>query len=228
MQISNDVKIFGGIILATIVLIVGAVFFFGKDSQTNQSSQNPVKVSAEVLVRKDSWSKGPKNAKVTLVEFGDFQCPTCKTYETVLKEVKAKYQDKILFVFRQFPLLQIHPDAMSAALAAEAAGNQGKFWEMLTKLYDNQPTLKPDGKFTDEFQKDNLFSYAKELNLDMDKFSKDFDSDSARQHVLNDMADGNKVGINGTPSFFINGKQYQLSQLVTASDFSSIIDPLLK
>lgn len=229
MQISNDVKIFGGMILATIILIVGAVFLMSRGQpQTPDNSSEVAKVPIKVLIKDDSWSIGSASAKVSVVEFADFQCSSCKVYEPILKEVKSKYKDEVLFVFRQFPLVQAHPDAMSAALAAQAAGNQRKFWEMASKLYDNQPTLKVDGKFTDEFQKENLISYAKQINLDMEKFTKDFDSDSTLQRVLNDIADGNKIGISGTPSFFINGKQFQLNELKNISDFSSKIDPLLK
>ena len=229
MQISNDVKIFGGMILATIILIIGAVFLMSRGgSQTPDNPSKQTLVPREVLVKKDSWSIGTPSAKVTVVEFADFQCPTCKVYESILNEVKSKYKHEVLFVFRQFPLVQAHPHAMSAALAAQAAGNQGKFWEMASKLYDNQPTLKADGKFTDDFQQENLISYARQMNLEMEKFTKDFDSDSALQHVLNDIADGNKIGVSGTPSFFINGRQYGLNELKNSSDFSSKINPLLK
>jgi protein-disulfide isomerase len=226
---NNDIKIFGGIILATIILIVGAVFLMSQgESQTSNNRSKQALVPREILVRKDSWSTGTPSAKVTVVEFADFQCPTCKVYESVINEVKSKYKNEVLFVFRQFPLAQVHPYAMSAALAAHAAGNQGKFWEMASKLYDKQPSLKANGKFTDEFKKENLISYAKQMNLDIEKFTKDFDSDSALQHVLNDIADGNKIGVSGTPTFFINGRQFQLNELKNISDFSSKIDPLLK
>lgn len=217
---SNDVKIFGGIIGATIILIICAVFFLGRGGETaqTQSQAKPTVVPMTELVKEDSWALGTPSAKVTLVEFGDFQCPTCKEYEPTVEAVVKKYGDKIYFVYRHFPITQAHQFALSSADAAEAAGMQGKFWEYHNKLFQISPNL----------DKDNLLKVAKELKLDEAKFSSDLGSDAARQRVLNDMESANKVGVNGTPTFFINGKQYSLSELQTVKDFQSKIDPLLK
>lgn len=217
---SNDVKIFGGIIGATILLIVGAVFFMGGKGETKgaSTSQETKIVPIEALVKEDSWAIGTPSAKVSVVEFGDFQCPSCKVEEPIVQELLKHYGNKIFFVYRHFPLTQIHNYALEAGTAAEAAGMQGKFWEYHAKLYKISPDL----------QKDNLLKIAKELNLDENKFATDLAGDAARQKVLNDMADGNKFGVNSTPTFFINGKILESPTLPTLANFQSEIDPLLK
>lgn len=220
MNISNDVKVFGGLIAATVILIVGAVFFLGGKESPNSQAQtaNPTTFSKKNLVDDESWKVGSDSAKVTVVEFGDYQCPTCKVYAPVVESMKSKYKNKILFVYRHFPIVQAHPFAMSAASAAEAAGSQGKFWEYHDKLYKISPSL----------ERENLIKIAEDLKLDMTKFKTDMDSDASRQNVLDDLAAGNKVGVNGTPTFFINGKQYSLSELQNLKGFEAIINPLLK
>lgn len=222
MNLSNDVKIFGGIILATVVLIVGAVFFFGKDSGTSSNPTKSSKISSNILVRKDSWSEGPENAKVTMVEFGDFQCPACKIEEPIIESIIKKYQGKIRFVWRQFPLTQVHEFGMDSALAAEAAGKQGKFWEYHDQLFKISPDLGSE----------KLLAAAKELSLDIDKFTADKGSDEVRQKVLNDQNDGNRAKVNGTPTIFINGKllinHSKPNTLPQAADFASEIDAVLK
>ncbi len=216
---SNDVKIFGGMILATILLIVGAVFFLGRGETAKTNSETkPTIVPKSSLVNEDSWKIGSESAKVTLVEYGDFQCPTCKVYEPIVENVIKKYGNKIQFVYRHFPIVQAHPFAMPSATAAEAAGVQGKFWEYHNKLY----------KISPELQTENLVKIATDLKLDMDKFKKDMDSDVLRQRVLDDLASGNKVGVNGTPTFFINGRQTPLSELQDQKAFEAKINPLLK
>lgn len=216
---NNDLKIFGGIILGTILLIIGAVFFLGGQNSTKspvEATLSPIPTKEMIL--KDSWTVGTASAKVSVVEFGDFQCPSCKSEEAVLKDLKKHYGDKILFVYRHFPLVQIHQYALDSADAAEAAGLQGKFWEYHEKLYEISP----------ELSNDNLLKAATALKLDLDQFKKDMASDAVRQKVLNDMAAGNKFGITGTPTFFVNGKMLKTQTLPSLADFKAEIDPLLK
>ncbi len=216
---SNDVKIFGAMIIATVVLIVGAVFFLGRnaDNQPTQAIQATI-IPKKDLIKDESWSIGSPSAKVTVVEFGDFQCPSCKAEEPVIKELIKHYGDNIYFVYRHFPLVQVHQYALDSADAAEAAGMQGKFWEYHDKLYEISPDL----------QKENLLKAAKSIGLDEEKFVSDSGGDAVRQKVLNDIADGNKFGVNGTPTFFINGKKMEFSTLPTLAQFKSVIDPQLK
>ena len=203
------------------VIFIGAVFFFGKgDSQTNSNGpvNKPQRVDENILVRPDSWSEGTSSAKVTVVEFGDFQCPACKSNAPVVDEMRLLYKDKIRYVWRQFPLTQIHEFAFASSEAAEAAGLQNKFWEFHKKLFSISPDLG----------KDKLIAAAKDTGLDVEKFTKSLDSDTVRQKVLNDQADGDKAGVNSTPSYFINGEKLVLDHLPTLDDFKSRIDPLLK
>ncbi len=217
---NNDVKIFGGIIGATILLIIGAVFFLGRTAPAPTTNEK-VKATVfpkSVLIKENSWAIGSPSAKVSIVEFGDFQCPSCKIEEPIVQQILKLYGKKVYFVYRHFPLTQVHQYALSSADAAEAAGMQGKFWEYHDKLYKISPDLEPQ----------NLTKAAKDIGLDVEKFSKDLVSDAARQRVLEDMADGNKVQVGGTPTFFINGKLLRTPSLPTLSDFKSTIEPLLK
>jgi protein-disulfide isomerase len=146
--------------------------------------------------------RGSSVAPVTMVEYGDFQCPACGAYHPIVEQViKDVGPDKLRFVFRHFPLPQ-HGNAIPAAKAAEAAGLQGKFWEMYNLLYERQATwekaTEPKTVFT---------GYAKEMGLDTEKFSADFELKSIADHIDNDYKGGVKAGINATPTFFINGKQ---------------------
>ena len=201
----NEIKIFLGIIIGTLVLVFGISFLLGQGGGNSNTAQ-------DLLVRPDSWKIGTASAKVTVVEFSDFQCPSCKAAEPEVDNILAKYKDQIFFVYRHFPL-PAHEFAFGAAEAAEAAGFQGKFWEMQSKLFDISPDLS-----TDQLKKS-----AADLGLDMNKFNKDLDSDPVRQKVLSDQADGNKIGVDATPTFFVNGKQ-----LVGVSNLDSTISNALK
>ncbi len=192
---SNETKIFLGVIGGTLLLIFGFAFFLTGKNPTTSPTGSAI-VDEKLLIKPDSWKVGSDSAKVTLVEFGDFQCPTCKAAEPVVKSLIAKYGNNLRFVYRQFPL-PIHEFAFGAAEGAEAAGLQGKFWEYHDRLFDLSPDLS----------KDNLVKIAKDLGLDTNKFNKDFDSDPVRQKVLNDQNNGNTLGVNATPTFYINGSK---------------------
>jgi protein-disulfide isomerase len=207
---TTEIKVFLGIGLATLLLVFGVSFLLSKKDQTT------LVVSAETLVRESNHATGSAQAAVTIVEFSDFQCPACVTAEPLAKKILEKYNDRMRFVYRHFPLTQSHPLAFGAAQAAEAAGLQGKFWEMHARLFEKSPALEPE----------NLKTYASELGLDMEKFNKDFESDAVRQKVLDDQADGNRAGINSTPTFFINGVKY--SGGLSLEEFSKEIDSRLK
>lgn len=194
---TNDIKIFLGIIVGTLILIFGAVFFL---------SQPKKPVDTSFLL---------SDAKVTVVEFSDFQCPACKAAEPVVAEILNKYKDKIRFVYRNYPLPS-HEFGQIAAQAAEAANLQNKFWEYHDKLFEKSPDLK----------KENLLTIAKDLGLDLDKFNKDLDSDAVKQKVADDQADGNRAGVNATPTFYINGTQF--TGVLPLTQFQQEIEKRLK
>jgi len=146
---------------------------------------------------------GKKDSNVVLIEFGDFQCPACSKENPKIMKIAEDYKDKITFIFRNFPLTLIHANAKAAAAAAEAAAMQNKYWEMHEILYNNQTkwdTLKGEDR-TKEF-----VSYAKELNLDVDKFQNDMSLDSINKKINFDVAQGKKINVNGTPTLVLNGQ----------------------
>lgn len=149
---------------------------------------------------------GNVESKVVFIEYGDFQCPSCAGAHPQVKSLMDEYNDKIVFIFRNFPITQIHPNARAAAAAAEAAGLQGKYWEMHDALFEGQGVWGT----LDTNQRTEFFTgYAKELKLDVDKFSTDFASANVGKKVSFDQALGTKIGVNSTPTFFINGKKIE-------------------
>jgi protein-disulfide isomerase len=154
--------------------------------------------------------KGPATAPVTLVEYGDYECPYCGLAYVVLKEVEQQLGDRVRFVFRHFPLTNAHPHAFRAAEAAEAAGAQGRFWPMHDTLYEHQQAL--DDR--------HLFLYAEELGLDPFEFERAMAENTFAERIRADFMGGVRSGVNGTPTFFINGVRhdgsYNLESMMAA------------
>jgi protein-disulfide isomerase len=142
--------------------------------------------------------QGSADAGIVLVEFGDYECPYCGAAYPVVKELQHRLKGKLSFTFRNFPLANAHPHAENAAEAAEAAAAQGKFWEMHDALYENQQALEPE----------NLAAYASALGLDMGRFTREMNDHIYTSRVREDFRGGVRSGVNGTPSFFINGALY--------------------
>lgn len=208
----------GKIIIISVVILL----FLGLASYLFVSSKIAQKQRSQTTVTlSDSGQKiGSSSAKVTLVEFGDFQCPACKVREPALKQVREVYKDDVLFIFKHFPLKVPHPNAMPAAIAAEAAGRQGKFWQFHDLLYERQ-----DEWANLPSAKEKFLEYASELDLDTKKFSKDL-SDSSIETLINEQNDeGIKAGVSGTPAFFLNGKPVNIG--ASFDDFKREIDEAL-
>jgi protein-disulfide isomerase len=142
--------------------------------------------------------QGPTDAPLTLVEYGDYQCPYCGAAYPVVKRLQKSFNKKLRFVFRNFPLTQAHPYAMIAAEAAEAAALQGKFWEMHDYIYENQDELEPDV----------LPAWAGEVGLDLGQFGTAIKQGEISKRIKEDRTGGIRSGVNGTPCFFINGIRY--------------------
>jgi protein-disulfide isomerase len=142
--------------------------------------------------------QGPANAPVTMVEYGDYECPYCGEAYPIVKALQKRLGEQMRFVFRNFPLAEAHPHAEHAAEAAEAAGAQGKFWEMHDLLYENQDALEDE----------DLVRYAKALHLDVPRFVKEMEAHQHSERVREDFRSGVRSGVNGTPSFFINGVRH--------------------
>jgi protein-disulfide isomerase len=160
-------------------------------------------------------TRGPQDAKVTIVEFSDFQCPFCGRVEPTLAQVAKEYPNDVRLVWRNQPL-PFHPNAMPAAEAACAAGEQGKFWQMHDKLYENQQQLSPE----------NYSKWAQDIGLNMGKFKSSVDSHECKPRIEADSKYGSSVGANGTPTFFINGRQLVGAQ--PYDQFKAMIDQEIK
>ena len=141
---------------------------------------------------------GPADAPVTLVEYGDFECPYCGQAYPIVKALQERLGDRLRVVFRNFPLSESHPHAEHAAEAAEAAGAQGRFWEMHDMLYENQGALGDRA----------LIGYATQLGLDAARVTRELESGTFADKVRADFRGGVRSGVNGTPTFFINGERY--------------------
>ena len=166
--------------------------------------------------------KGKEGATITLTEYSDFQCPACKAYHPILKQVFSDYGDRIIFEYRHFPLRMTHFNAEIAARAAEAAGRQGKFWEMHDLLFENQDTW---AELSFQEAGREFASYAQTLGLDMTRFANDIDADEVKNIVSADYESGLASGVGGTPTFFLNGKAVTNPQ--SYDGFKELIDGAL-
>ena len=171
-----------------------------------------VTVTPASLPNADGLSLGDPNAAVTIDVFEDFQCPFCKQVQPTVHELLSRYRGKVKLVHKDLPLDSIHPQARQAAEAARCAYEQGKFWEYHDKLYANSPKASAD----------DLKSYAKEVGLNTDSFDRCFTSRKYKALVQEDLNQGAQLGLNGTPTFFINGREISGNQ--SLSDFEAIID----
>ena len=195
---SAEKKFLIGIGLVTLILVAVGVFFLGKQGATPQVESATVQ---SVLEQQARWTKGNPDAPVKIIEFADFECPACATVNPIVQQVVAENQDKVYYSYRNYPLPS-HINSKIAAQAAEASGLQSKYWEMTDLLFKKQ-----NDWITSTNPKDLFTSYAQELGLDIEKFKSEMESSIA---VVNqDYADGNKIGIQATPTFFINGEKYQ-------------------
>lgn len=167
-----------------------------------------------------AWFKGPENAKVTLVEYSDFQCPACAAYYPLVKQIGAEYESRVKIEYRYFPLRRIHKNADVGAAAAEAAGLQGKFWEMHNMLFEKQTEWENSGSASDI-----MINYAKSLSLDIERFKSDMNSQTTKDQIEADLQSGLSSQVEGTPTFFLNGQKIQNPQ--SYEEFKKLIDEAL-
>ncbi len=190
MKTSSDTKFVIAVIAVIIAIIAGGIFFF---------SRPPKVVPTSSLLTEEVATLGNTNSKIELVEFSDFECPACLGAKPIVDKLLEKYSDKIVFGYRHFPLPQ-HEFAFDAALASEAAHEQGKFWEMHEYLFTNQETLS----------KVLIAESGKSIGLDDKIFQESLKSSKVRDKVLNDMTTAKKRGVRSTPTFFLNGVKLEL------------------
>ena len=206
----KNIPLLVGTLIVTLALVVGVALFF---SQSSQSAEQ-VHVSDQKLLLGDSRHvKGPADAKVTLVEFSDFQCPSCLAVEPLVRQITAKYPNDVRLVYRQFPLVQIHHNALQAATFAEATTKFNKFWEAHDLLFDNQSDW---ADVTDQSQLQKIFDgYLAKLQIDKTQFQKTIESQETQNAVTSDVSDATKLNLQGTPTFFVNGQMTLAPQLVS-------------
>lgn len=145
---------------------------------------------------------GPANAPVRLEEFGDFECPPCGMLHPILEQMHTEFGDKLQITFREFPLVPTHQHALAAASAAEAAGLQGKFWPMHDLIYEHQAEWKKEFNVRPIFE-----GYAKQIGLDVERYKRDMNGDLVAQRIFQDGKRGHSLGVKGTPTVFINGRE---------------------
>lgn len=178
---------------------------------------------SEIKLSTVGWVRGDQNAKVTLIEFSDLQCPACKAYQPVIEQTLKDFNGRVKLLYKHFPL-SIHKNSTVAAIAAEAAGAQGKFFEMHDKLFEKQA----DWSALDASTVEEVFvSYAKELNLDIEKFKKDLNDKTLAEKISSQQNEGTVVGVNSTPSFYIGvGSTYRKIENASQvySEFKKVIE----
>lgn len=214
------------VIIVLCVLGLGGLVYMTKKDTVNVDSTDPTAIIASTDSVIGDHVEGNPNAKVTLFEYGDFQCPGCAGAHKNTPKIQQIYKDKVRFVFRNYPLTSIHPNSVAASSAAEAAGLQGKYWEMNNLLYNNREqwvNLSAD-------QRGSAFtSFANQLGLNITQFNTDLSSPKVQKKIQFDQALGNKAGVQSTtPSFFINRDKVDSNAVddVISKDGAALMDAL--
>lgn len=211
-----------GIILITVVVLIGGVFFaskMGSSSSSTTGNSTPVSDEQKKLLEvvSDDYIKGNKEASVTIVEYLDFECEACGAYYPLVKQLAEEFKTDVRFINRYFPLPG-HKNGLPAALAVEAAAKQGKYWEMHNKLFDEQKNWGEK-----QVSDPKIFEgYAQTIGLNMDKFKKDVVSKEVKDRVERDKNSGTRLGVSGTPTFFLNGDK--IPNPKTPEDFKTFIN----
>jgi protein-disulfide isomerase len=192
----KTILIFIAVMVGVLAGVGGLLYQFG------QAGEKPIEdVAGEMRYKKGEGS-------ITLVEFSDFQCPACLSVQAPLKQILSKYEGKVQFVYRHFPLTSIHKNAQMAAQASEAAHQQGKFWEMHDKLFETQASWQGIGDPRELF-----LGYAKELGLDEAVFINALDSQATKEVISTDLLATTRYRLTGTPTFFLNGSKIEFGQI---------------
>ncbi len=216
--------IVGFVVLAVTVVIVAGVMSGGFSTAVNSTTTPAGFVATTVpAIASVDWTRGNPKASVTVVEYADYECPACATWAPIMSQLVQNFSSTVLFAFRNFPLYSIHPDAQISAQAAEAAGLQGKYWEMHDLLYQKQNewvTASLDTVVSQYFD-----GYAASLGLDVNKFNQDIRSSTVTAKIAVDVASGNAASVGHTPTFFLNLEQ--IPNPNSYDDFKAVLDRAL-
>jgi protein-disulfide isomerase len=206
-----------------VVAVFGAVIWVNKSKDATTFNGDTAKIITDGPIADQVY--GTRDQKVVLIEYGDYQCPACGTMYEPTKQIVEKYKDKVTFIFRNLPLTNIHPNALAASTAAEAAGLQGKFWEMHDKLYEAQESWS--NVAVD--QREAVFTgYASDIGLDVDQFKKDLSSTDIKAKINRDEAAAKGVGANSTPTFVLNGTKLESKDAVDAQALLAKVEDAIK
>lgn len=207
----KNIPLLFGTILGTILLIIGVAYFF---SGSSAPAEEVAQADPAQLVNGARHSSGPAEAKVTVVEFSDFQCPACRAAKPLVDQLKNQYGDSVKIVYRHFPLDSIHPNARLAAQASEVVAEQGKFWEYHDLLFTRQD------EWADITNKEELLNklaeYAAQLQIDKASFLEKIETQEVVQKVVDDADLGTSLQVDSTPTFYVNGQQTLAPQLISA------------
>lgn len=177
-------------------------------AQTAQATPGQPVVNPGVPGAEPAHTTGPANAPVHLEEFGDFECPPCGMFHPILQQMEQEFGNKLQVTFREFPLVPTHQHALAAASAAEAAGIQGKFWEMHDLLYEHQNDWKTQFDVRPTFE-----AYAQKIGVDVERYKRDMGGDLVAQRIFQDGKRGHSLGVKGTPTVFMNGREVPFEDL---------------
>jgi protein-disulfide isomerase len=206
------------IIGVLVVSTTAAMWLYRHSAEPESSNVSPATPDPEA----QAHVRGERNAPATLEEFADFQCPPCSALHPELKKIEDEYGSRLKVVFRHYPVVSLHKHALQAAHAAEAAGLQGRFWEMHDMLFQNQAMWKDADNVRPIFS-----DYARSLNLDVGRFNTDMDGTEVAKRILADQDRAQQLRVRGTPTLFINGRQVQPAQF-TREGLRAAIDTALR
>lgn len=192
-----------GSLTVTLIAVIAVAFLFTQKANAPVAPADP-----KLVLGEERFVRGKKDAKVTIVEFSDLQCPACKSTQPLVEDILKTASDGARLIYRQFPLRQVHKNALAAAKAAEAAAKQNKFWEMHDILFDKQTEWEKDTDPSGHFE-----AYAKEIGLKLEQYTKDVADKSIEEPILRDEADGNTLGVDSTPTFYVNNVKTPVEDL---------------
>lgn len=213
----------GFVALVVVIVIVAGVMSGGFSTASPGGAPSGFVATTVPALTVADWTKGNKNAKVTFIEYGDYECPACAATSPVFDQLISAYGDRVLFAFRNFPLYSIHPNAQIAAQAAGAAGLQEKYWEMEDILYQkqNEWASAPPGDAVSKY----FDGYARSLGLDVKKFDQDISGSLVADKIRTDVASANAAQVDHTPTFFLNLKQ--IPNPASYNEFKAVLDQAL-
>lgn len=216
------------IILSVLGVALGSAWYLKRSSSANPTSSTvnaPSRPAPALLApgADPAHSMGRADAPVTLEEFGDFECPPCGQFHPILKKMHEEFGDQLRVIFREYPIVQMHQHALSAASAAEAAGVQGKFWEMHHMLYDNQKMWHEQFDVRPTFE-----GFAKEIGIDVEQFKRDINGDLVAHRITEDGKRARSLNVGGTPTVFMNGREMEFPTIINEDKLRDAIKAEMK